>query len=54
MESEVYTVDASGLTVVPPHGGCFAGTMFGIYSHGKNQPVLDPADFSDISIEELE
>ncbi|RKL21598.1 hypothetical protein BFJ68_g1910 [Fusarium oxysporum] len=53
-ESEVYTVDASALTVMPPHGGCFAGTMFGIYSYGKNQPVLDPADFSEISTEELE
>ncbi|WKT41539.1 Glycoside hydrolase, family 43 [Fusarium oxysporum f. sp. vasinfectum] len=53
-ESELYTVDASALTVMPPHGGCFAGTMFGIYSYGKNQPVLDPADFSEISTEELE
>ncbi|KAG5758300.1 hypothetical protein H9Q72_013566 [Fusarium xylarioides] len=53
-ESEVYTVDASALTVMPPHGGCFAGTMFGIYSYGKNQPALDPVDFSDISTEELE
>ncbi|SCO12552.1 related to xylosidase/arabinosidase [Fusarium fujikuroi] len=53
-ESEVFTVDASALTVMPPHGGCFAGTMFGIYSYGKNQPVLDPVDFSEISTEELE
>ncbi|KAF4343499.1 xylosidase arabinosidase [Fusarium beomiforme] len=53
-DSEVFTVDASALTVAPPHGGCFTGTMFGIYSYGKNQPVLDPADFSDISTEELE
>ncbi|EGU82621.1 hypothetical protein FOPG_07675 [Fusarium oxysporum f. sp. conglutinans race 2 54008] len=53
-DSEVYIIDASALTVMPPHGGCFAGTMFGIYSYGKNQPVLDPADFSEISTEELE
>ncbi|KAF5251619.1 hypothetical protein FANTH_3229 [Fusarium anthophilum] len=53
-ESEVYTVNTSALTVPPPHGGCFTGTMFGIYSHGKNQPVLDPVDFSYISTEELE
>ncbi|KAF5608449.1 xylosidase arabinosidase [Fusarium subglutinans] len=53
-ESEVYTVNASALTVMPAHGGCFTGTMFGIYSYGKNQPVLDLVDFSYISTEELE
>ena len=39
---------------MPPFGGCFAGVIFGIYSCGKNQPVLDPADFWDLSTEELE
>lgn len=41
------------LTVAPPVGGCFTGVMFGVYSFGKGQPVLDPADFSDISIAEV-
>ncbi|RSL40376.1 hypothetical protein CEP54_016136 [Fusarium duplospermum] len=41
------------LTVAPPVGGCFTGVMFGVYSFGKGQPVLEPADFSDISIIEV-
>ena len=53
-QSEVFAVETSALTVMPLFGGCFAGVMFGIYSCGKNQPVLDPADFWDISTEELE
>ncbi|KIL94375.1 hypothetical protein FAVG1_02938 [Fusarium avenaceum] len=52
-ESEVYTVEASALTIMPPVGGCFTGVMFGIYSFGRNQPVLEPADFLEISSEEL-
>ncbi len=32
-------------TVNPPLGDCFAGAMYGIYSFGKGEPVLDPADF---------
>jgi hypothetical protein len=39
---------------MPPVGGCFTGVMFGIYSFGRNQPVLDPADFLEISTKELE
>lgn len=46
------TVPASDLTVYPPVGGAFCGVMFGIYSFCKGEPVLDPADFSDISIQE--
>ncbi|RSM10861.1 hypothetical protein CEP52_003367 [Fusarium oligoseptatum] len=42
------------LTVTPPVGGCFTGVMFGVYSFGKGQPVLDPADFKDISITEVD
>ncbi|KAF4551803.1 Hypothetical protein D9617_12g036930 [Elsinoe fawcettii] len=45
-------VDASSLAVMPPIGGAFCGTMFGIYSIGKGEPVLDPADFSDIMIKQ--
>jgi hypothetical protein len=44
------TVDA--LTATPPVGASFAGAMLGVYSFGDGEPVLDPADFSDISIEE--
>ncbi|CAM1503611.1 Fc.00g012020.m01.CDS01 [Cosmosporella sp. VM-42] len=43
---------AKDLIVAPPVGGSFTGMMFGIYSFGKGEPVLDPADFSDIRIEE--
>ncbi|KAM0551307.1 hypothetical protein ACHAPJ_008411 [Fusarium lateritium] len=53
-KSDVFTVEPSALTVMPPFGGCFTGVMFGIYSFGKNQPVLDPADFTEISTEELD
>lgn len=42
------------LTVAPPVGGCFTGVMFGVYSFGRGQPVLDPADFWDISITEVD
>ncbi|KAF2015637.1 glycoside hydrolase family 43 protein [Aaosphaeria arxii CBS 175.79] len=43
--------DAEKLTVAPPVGGAFTGTMWGIYSFGQWEPVLDPADFSDIYVE---
>jgi hypothetical protein len=47
---ESFQVVAKDLTVMPPVGGAFCGTMFGIYSFGKWEPVLDPADFSGIEI----
>lgn len=47
-----FMVEAKALTVAPPFGGSFCGAMFGVYSMGNREPVLDPADFSDISIEE--
>jgi len=43
-------VAAEDLTVAPPVGGTFAGVMYGVYSFGKGEPVLDPADFRDISV----
>jgi hypothetical protein len=43
---------AEVLTINPPVGGAFTGTMFGIYACGKTEPVLDPSDFSDIMIVE--
>lgn len=46
-------VQSKLLTRSPPIGGAFTGVMFGIYSFGKMEPVLDPADFSKISLESL-
>jgi hypothetical protein len=46
----VEEVPAADLTVYPPMGGAFCGVMFGVYALGQGEPVLDPADFSDISI----
>lgn len=45
-----YEVSASDLTTLPPVGGAFAGVMYGVYSFGKGEPVLDPADFTDIMV----
>ena len=47
-----FAFDIEDLCVMPPVGGAFAGTMFGIYSFGCWEPVLDPADFKDILIRE--
>lgn len=44
------TCRAEDLTVMPLLGGAFAGVMFGLYSFGKGEPVLDPADFTDIRV----
>ncbi|RYP83493.1 hypothetical protein DL770_005383 [Monosporascus sp. CRB-9-2] len=51
-EERSFDVAAQTLTVMPPVGGAFCGAMFGIYSFGEWEPVLDPADFSDIKITE--
>lgn len=47
-----FTFNIEDLCIMPPVGGAFAGTMFGIYSFGAWEPVLDPADFSNIVIRE--
>ncbi|ETS81986.1 hypothetical protein PFICI_06988 [Pestalotiopsis fici W106-1] len=47
-----FSVPAVALTTMPPVGGAFCGTMFGIYSIGKGEPVLVPADFSGIFVRE--
>lgn len=47
-----FAFDTEDLCVMPPVGGAFTGTMFGIYSFGCWEPVLDPADFKDILIRE--
>lgn len=39
---------ASELTVAPPVGGCFTGAMYGVYSFGNGEPVLGPADFTEM------
>lgn len=48
--TDAFTVSVADMTMSPPIGGSFTGTMFGIYSFGNGEPVLDPADFSDIGI----
>lgn len=45
-----FEVPAKDLTFYPPIGGAFTGAMFGVYSFGKGEPVLDPADFKDITV----
>ena len=45
-----FTFEVDRLTVAPPVGGAFTGAMFGIYSCGQWEPVLDPADFTSIYI----
>lgn len=47
------TCRAEDLTVMPPVGGAFAGVMFGVYSFGKGEPVLDPAEFTAIRVTNL-
>ncbi|KAK6204208.1 hypothetical protein LQW54_008327 [Pestalotiopsis sp. IQ-011] len=47
-----FSVPAAALTIMPPVGGAFCGTMFGIYSFGKGEPVLAAADFSDVFVRE--
>ena len=48
------TFSTEDLTVMPPVGAAFTGAMFGIYAFGSWEPVLDPADFSDIVMQEYE
>ncbi|OLN92777.1 Non-reducing end alpha-L-arabinofuranosidase BoGH43B 2 [Colletotrichum chlorophyti] len=50
--SVAFTSEA--LTLYPPVGGAFCGVMFGLYSFGRSEPVLDPSDFADIEILETE
>lgn len=47
-----FSFSAESLTVMPPVGAAFTGAMFGIYSFGCWEPVLDPADFSNIYIKD--
>ncbi|KAI0976859.1 glycoside hydrolase family 43 protein [Xylaria arbuscula] len=48
--SSSFRIKARDLTIAPPTGGVFCGAMFGVYSFGRGEPVLDPADFFDMSI----
>ncbi|KAI1132767.1 glycoside hydrolase family 43 protein [Nemania abortiva] len=50
--SSTYHFESKDLTIMPPIGGAFCGVMFGIYSFGQGEPVLDPADFFDLVIRE--
>lgn len=47
-----FAFDSEELTIMPPIGGAFTGAMFGVFAFGANEPVLDPADFSNIYIGE--
>ncbi|KAF2625750.1 glycoside hydrolase family 43 protein [Macroventuria anomochaeta] len=49
-----FSFNTEDLCIMPPVGGAFTGVMFGIYSFGAWEPVLDPADFNDIMIQEQE
>lgn len=49
-----FSFNVEDLCVMPPVGGAFTGTMFGIYAFGDWEPVLDPADFKDVMIRVLE
>lgn len=40
--------------VPPAHGAAFAGVLFGVYSFGRGEPVLDAADFGDIKVREYD
>lgn len=46
-------VTVKDLTVSPPVGAPFTGVMFGVFASGAGEPVLDPADFTDIAIAEV-
>ncbi|KAF3037903.1 hypothetical protein E8E11_006116 [Didymella keratinophila] len=45
-----FSFNTEDLCIMPHVGGAFTGAMFGIYSFGDWEPVLDPADFKDIVI----
>lgn len=47
---ESFTCTSEALAVTPPVGMSFTGMMFGVYASGNWEPVLKPADFSDIHI----
>ncbi|KAF1960916.1 Arabinanase/levansucrase/invertase [Byssothecium circinans] len=45
-----FSFGSEDLAVTPPVGMSFTGAMWGIYACGLGEPVLDPADFSEIYI----
>lgn len=47
-----FSFNTEDLCIMPAVGGAFTGTMFGVYSFGAWEPVLDPADFTNIVIRE--
>lgn len=52
-ETSSVKVAAADLTVAPVVGNAFAGVLFGLYSFGRGEPVLDPADFCNIRLEDM-
>lgn len=53
IEEDYGSCRAEDLTVTPPVGGAFTGMMFGVYAFGKGEPVLDPADFTEIRVVDI-
>jgi beta-xylosidase len=51
-DAESFTFTSEELAVTPPVGMSFTGAMFGVYAFGNWEPVLDPADFSEIHVRE--
>lgn len=48
-KTSVSVCKVQDLVVMPAVGGAFTGVMYGLYSFGKGEPVLHPADFTDIN-----
>lgn len=51
-DAESFTFTSEELAITPPVGMSFTGAMFGVYAFGNWEPVLEPADFSDIHVRE--
>lgn len=52
-EQAYATLAAPDLITMPVHGAAFAGVLFGMYSFGKGEPVLSPADFTEIRVQDF-
>ncbi|KAL5397474.1 hypothetical protein PMIN03_000817 [Paraphaeosphaeria minitans] len=51
-DAESFAFTSEELAVTPPEGMSFTGAMFGVYAFGIWEPVLEPADFSDVHVRE--
>lgn len=50
VEMAQITCSSESLTVLPLVGSAFAGVMYGVYAFGSSEAVLNPADFTGISV----